>query len=221
MLVSGVSLRRISFITHLNRKTIDRKLKFLGIEALRKLSLENKRHPLAEIVEFDEMETFEHTKCKPVSVHLAVEQGTRRILSFRVGSMPAKGRLTKMALRKYGKRRDDRSKMRTLLFEDLKALVHSEATFKSDENPFYPGVLATHFPNADHERYKGQRGSVVGQGELKKIRFDPLFSLNHTCAMFRANVNRLVRRTWCTTKKIENLTLHMAIYAHFHNTELI
>jgi len=39
---------------------------------------------------------------------------------------------------------------------------------------------------ATHRTVKGRRGSIAGQGELKKIGFDPLFSLNHTCAMLRA-----------------------------------
>ena len=62
---------------------------------------------------------------------------------------------------------------------------------------------------------------MTGQGELKKLRFDPLFSLNHTCAMLRANINRLFRRTWCTTKKAACLKRHVAVYVRFHNTVLL
>lgn len=56
---------------------------------------------------------------------------------------------------------------------------------------------------------------------MKKVRFDPLFSLNHTCAMLRANINRLFRRTWCTTKVPENLGAHIAMYAYYHNLILL
>ena len=62
---------------------------------------------------------------------------------------------------------------------------------------------------------------MTGQGELKKLRFDPLFALNHTCAMLRANINRLFRRTWCTTKKKERLEQHLAVYMDFHNRILL
>jgi hypothetical protein len=58
---------------------------------------------------------------------------------------------------------------------------------------------------------------LTGQGELKVGGFDPIFSLNHTCAMLRANINRLFRKTWCTTKKMEMLEHHLAIYALYHN----
>jgi hypothetical protein len=60
----------------------------------------------------------------------------------------------------------------------------------------------------------------VGQGELKSGGFDPLFSFNHTAAMLRANINRLVRKTWCTTKRIDRLEAHIALYVQFHNREL-
>jgi hypothetical protein len=73
---------------------------------------------------------------------------------------------------------------------------------------------------SQHVTVEGQRGCIRGQGELKKVKFDPLFSLNHTMAMLRANVSRLIRQTWCTTKKAERLSDHLALYAYFHNTVL-
>ncbi|RME16932.1 MAG: transposase, partial [Bdellovibrio sp.] len=83
-----------------------------------------------------------------------------------------------------------------------------------------PSVRAF-FPKATHIQLKGQRGAITGQGELKKTAFDPLFSLNHTCAMFRANVNRLFRKTWCTTKKLQPLIDHLEIYMWYHNKVLL
>jgi hypothetical protein len=62
---------------------------------------------------------------------------------------------------------------------------------------------------------------VNGQEELKKIGKDPLFSLNHTCAMFRAHVSRLIRHTWNTTKKLENLEYHLSIYMNLHNKRIL
>jgi transposase-like protein len=221
LLCSCVSLRRISKNLHLSRTTVKRKLIYLGQQAELELKELNDKCSKAEIVEFDDLETFEHTKFKPLSVPLAVESKTRRILGFEVCSMPAKGNLSKIALKKYGRRVDHRSIGRQNLFEKIRPLVIEAATFKSDQNPHYPKDLKDYFPHAIHEAFPGQRGSIVGQGELKKIRFDPLFSLNHTCAMLRANVNRLVRRTWCTTKLPKMLAYHLAIYAVYHNKFLI
>jgi hypothetical protein len=166
------------------------------------------------------METFEHTKCKPLSITLAVEEKTRRILGFQVSKMPAKGLLAKISRKKYGVRKDERPLGRKALFETLTRIVIPKAQIKSDQNPHYPSDVSRHFPKAHYITFKGKRGCVVGQGELKKTGFDPLFSLNHTCAVLRERVNRLKRRTWSTTKKPERLTLHIALAALHHNQNL-
>ena len=91
----------------------------------------------------------------------------------------------------------------------------------SDQNPHYEPDVKKHFPEALYKTYKGRRGCVVGQGELKSGGFDPLFCLNHTAAMLRANMNRLFRRTWCTTKTVFGLEDHIAIYARAHNERIL
>jgi hypothetical protein len=177
------------------------------------------QRPLS-FVQFDDLETSEHTKCKPLSVALAVEPKTRKILGFQVSQMPAKGHLTHTALKKYGLRKDLRDRGWNALFQELRPIVSEQAEFLSDENPHYPRFLKRHFPQATHRTVLGRRGCIAGQGELKKIGFDPLFSLNHTCAMLRANMNRLFRRTWCTTKKRAGLIDHLWIYVNYHNQRL-
>lgn len=221
LLCSGVSLRRSARILNLNKNTIVRKLLYLASQAELELNKSNESYPKAQIVEFDDLETFEHTKLKPLAVTMAVEHKTRRILGFEVSVMPAKGRLSKLSVKKYGYRRDERAQGRKKLFEKMKHLINEDATIKSDMNPHYGACVKRHFPKSTHQVFKGQRGSITGQGELKKVRFDPLFSLNHTYAMARANINRLFRKTWCTTKKPERLKAHLMVYAHFHNMHLI
>jgi hypothetical protein len=220
LLCSGVSQRRASRILNLNRKTIVRKLLFLAKRARLKLDIQNALKRPCTTIEFDDLETFEHTKCKPLSVTLAVEYPTRRILGFKVSKMPAKGHLAKLSLKKYGPRKDERARGRRELFCELKPLIEETCLIKSDSNPHYVGDVVEHFPKCTHQVFLGARGAVTGQGELKKIRFDPLFSLNHTCAKLRADINRLFRKTWCTTKKPERLTDHLAVYALYHNEHL-
>lgn len=219
LLCSGVSQRRSARILSLHRVTVARKFSFLSFEAEFELRRDNLRKPKATVVEFDDLETFEHTKYKPLSVTLAVEFRTRRILGVEVSEMPAKGMLVKAA-RKYGQRLDRRSEGRKRLFRRIQDLVEHGALIKSDSNPHYVADVARFFPGAAHKRYPGRRGSLGGQGELKKVRFDPLFSLNHTCAKLRADVNRLFRRTWCTTKRKERLYSHLVLYANYHNQNL-
>jgi hypothetical protein len=174
----------------------------------------------ATTVQFDDMETFEHTKCKPLSVTLAVEEKTRRILGVEVSQMPASGRLSEKAKVLYGSRRDTRRLGRERLLVRITQFVDPNAVIKSDENPSYPALIKDAFPKATHVTFKGKRGSITGYGEIKKVKFDPLFSLNHTCAMFRDSIKRLSRKTWCTTKRVSQLYAHLILYADYHNRHL-
>ena len=217
LLMSGVSQRRCAGLLHVHPITVARKLCRLGSRAIQ-LNLAEKSSPDIKVAIFDEMETFEHTKCKPVSIPIAVEEGTRRILAIDAVSMPAKGPLAEISRRKYGKRADDRNSSLKQLLLKVKELAPALERLKSDECPRYPKVVSEVFANpVTHETHKGRRGCVVGQGELKRGGFDPLFSLNHTCAMIRDNIKRLSRRTWATTKRIERLKFFLSIYAWCHN----
>lgn len=39
--------------------------------------------------------------------------------------------------------------------------------------------------------------------------------------MYRDNIKRLARRTWCTTKRPDSLQEFLDMYAAFHNARLI
>ena len=218
-LASGTSQRRTARLLRIDRRTVARRLVSMGSFCRDVLGFQRAVLKVQEF-EFDDVETFEHSKAKPVSITLAVESKTRRILGFQVAQMSAKGRLVKKSLKKYGYRRDERRKARRLLFKELKPLIAEGALIKSDSNPYYVQDVREFFPTCHHVRVLGKRGAVTGQGELKKVVFDPIFSLNHTAAMLRANIARLIRKTWCTTKRKERLADHLAIYAVYHNNHL-
>jgi hypothetical protein len=224
LLVSGVSQRRIAKLLNISRSTVVRKFRFLAQQA--KLdqqrflaALRRGKKPISRVF-FDEMESFEHSKCLPVSIPLVVDPENRRILGFRVCSMPAKGLLADISRKKYGPRKEERPQAAHDLWTELKPYLVEKPVIVTDENPRYPSWIRPHFPEAVHETHKGRRGCVVGQGELKRGGFDPLFELNHTAAMLRANINRLFRRTWCTTKLKERLEDHIALYTQYHNRVL-
>jgi len=220
--VAGVSQNRMARLLNVKQRTVSIKHTFLGLKArLFNYRFRNTNLGKVSFIQFDDLETFEHTKLKPLSVTLAVEEGTRFILGFEVARMPAKGLLAKKSRKKYGFRKDERKEARERLFRRLKPIINEKATFTSDQNPHYPETVKKFFPLAEHITVKGQRGAITGQGELKKIKWDPLFSLNHTCAMLRANINRLFRKTWCTTKKLQPLIDHLEIYTYYHNQVLI
>lgn len=223
LLCSGVSQRGAAALLGINRKTVVRSFRYLAHRARLKqqTNLTQLQNKSIYSVQFDDLESAEHTKCKPLSVCIAVETRTRWILGFQLSQMPAKGMLSAISRKKYGPRADFRNEGWDKFFQQLKPIVNEEANFASDENPHYPIFLKRHFPKATHVRHPGQRGCVSGQGELKKIGFDPLFSLNHTCAMLRARLSRLFRKTWCLSKTAQGLRDHIDLYINFHNQYLV
>ena len=199
-----------------------RKFKYLA----KKSRIEQERYlkTLSDITEiqFDDMESFEHSKLKPLSITIVVEKGSRIILGASVSKMPAKGLIAKKSRKKYGFREDERKKNRDLLLKTIEPILNKNYLLvDTDEQPHYPKSVQKTFPQAEHISYNGRRACVVGQGELKAGGFDPLFSLNHTCAMLRYSISRLVRRTWTTTKLQEKLQDHIDIYINYHNQKLL
>ncbi|HIC44550.1 MAG TPA: hypothetical protein EYO73_09805 [Sulfurimonas sp.] len=223
LLSSGVSMRRAALILNIHRTTVKRKLEFLAKrskERHEKLLKTLEKGPVTHL-QFDDLITIEHTKLKPLSVSIAVDAHRRIILGAEVSKIPAFGLLAEKSRQKYGRRPNHHAKGLSRLFNSLLRAVDKNALIKSDEHQRYPEFVKKFFPSAVYKRYKGARGAVVGQGELKKIKRDPLFMLNHTCAMFRANVNRPIRKTWCTTKDPGMLQKHLFIYMDFHNSILV
>ena len=219
LLSSGVSMRRSALILSISRTTVDRKLRFLAIKA--RLSqarfLESLKVKKVQNLQFDDLITSIHTKCKPVSVSLAVDVNTRQILGFNVAEIPAFGHLAQVSRKKYGKRKNEHKIKLIDLFTQIQDVVDEKAIIKSDEHQNYKPIINFFFPEAHYIQYKSRAGCIVGQGELKKIGNDPLFYINHTFAMLRANINRLFRKTWCLSKCPKRLQDHLDIYVAFHN----
>ena len=216
LLCKGVSQRGAALLLGVKPKAIALRIKRFGIVAKNYIAKTREQEHLEEVF-FDEMETFEHTKCKAVTIPLAVNPANRKILALATGKIPAKGLLVKTAMQKYGPRECQRKEKLTEMLSAIASSGKAIPKFITDKSPFYPNLINELFPGAVHESYKGRRGCVVGQGELKAGGHDPLFALNHTCAMIRDNIKRMTRRTWCTTKKIPMLENILYIYAMFHN----
>jgi len=169
----------------------------------------------------DDLITKENSKLKPLSVSVVVDEDRRTILALEVSQIPAFGHLADLAVKKYGRRKNLHPEGLRRIFETLKPTLSPEVIFKTDEHQRYPEFIQEYFPRARHLTFKSERGCIAGQGELKKVGFDPLFAVNHTCALLRANVNRLIRKTWCTTKDPARLKDHLEIFMSFYNARLL
>ena len=221
LLCKRLSLRDAARHFKVSRTTIARRLEFLATQSRKRNTL--LLHSIqAEFgafdrVQFDDLITAEHTKCKPISATVVVQEDTRFILSYCVAKIPAFGPLAAVAKKKYGHRADHSRRLRDCMLKQLVDLLPQYTTFRTDEHNHYPVVIKKHFPHATHITHKSVRGSVSGQGELKKVGRDPLFSINHTLAMFRDKMSRLSRRSWNLSKHIDRLDDHLAIYVESHN----
>ena len=219
-LSSAVSMRRVALLLSLDRKTVARKLIYMAQQCRIKRLQSRDALSTIDAIQFDELQTIEHTKCKPVSVAMVVSEKSRKIVGFDVAIMPATGHLAALSRKKYGKRPDHRYRTMNRVFEELSRWLPKDIHIRSDQCRFYQSVVSRHFPQARYQQVKGKKSCVYGQGELKRGARDPLFYINHSLAMLRANINRLVRKSWCTTKKIPRLLDHLELYAWVHNARL-
>lgn len=166
-------------------------------------------------LQFDEMETILHTKCKPLSIAIMVNE-KYQILSLKVAQMPAKGKLAEISRFKYGELPDEREQIMKESFIELKKkLLTDPVKVLSDAKPSYRKYVSEFFPKVKyevHSRSDKDRHRDRLHEKLQKTQFDPLFQLNQRCALLRSQIKRLTRRSWCTTKKLENLQGHLDLF---------
>lgn len=212
MLIEGNSIRGISRMIGLTYKnTYNKFLWFRSLveEEKKKLSYQAKK------LQIDELETFHHTKCKPLSVVMIVNE-KHQLLEAKVAEMPAKGKLAAFSRKKYGYRKDERKEKISEALRSVKEkLKHPPVLIESDASPAYPNQVARYFSGVKFIQYnqsKKEKHRLNLHETLHKKKFDPLFAVNHKCALLRRRLSRLARRTWCTTKKPENLQLHLDIF---------
>ncbi len=200
-------MRGIARHLQINYKTVERKFLFLAQRAY-KLTTQVKE------LQFDDFETIEHTKCKPLSILVCVD-GQGEPLALNVAQMPAKGKLAAFSVKKYGKRLDERRKVALSTFASLKI---NPSLIKTDAKSSYRTLIKEFWPLAKHEVFnraeKERLQSRLHENKHKK-KYDPLFRLNHMCARLRADIRRLTRRSWCTTKRKDRLQAHLNLYIYY------
>jgi transposase-like protein len=217
-LTSGITLNRIAVNLNCDYKTVYRKFLWLSEKAK---SYHQKQGFNIKELQFDEMFSIEHTKLKPLTIALAVSEDYR-ILGLRVGKIPAQGQLSEISRKKYGARDNDSEKALRCVLENLKAMVESkDFIIKSDAKPSYKKIVKDIFPDQTHQMFVAQENKEkrreMKYTSLEKKIFDPLFAVNQRMAKMRDHVKRLTRRSWCTTKKPENLERNLYLYVAFNN----
>ena len=216
---SSTSVRRISRVLNTSRITVTRRIDKLEVVALKRqkdLLDYFEKNPVMHM-QFDDLITYEHTKMKPLTVSLAIDKDSRAILGAEVSRIPAFGHLAKRSKKKYGYRVNNHEKGLMRLFEKTYKCIDKNALVKSDKHKTYPKFVTKYLPSVDYRTYEGGRSSVAGLGELKRKSYDPIFHLNHTCAMLRDSLKVLTRRTWCSVKRVDRLQQQLNIFIAYYN----
>jgi transposase-like protein len=211
---SAMTQRRMAICLATNRKTVVRKFLFAA-----KLARNAHRRRLAagtlrmSRAQFDEMETFEHTRLKPLSIALAVHATTSELIEARVATMPYRGSLASIARRKYGPRPDTRAAARHAVLRAVRRCSLPALALVTDKHPHYPPLIARLLPFATH--IPVSRTAPLPPDRRNPN--DPLFTLNHTAAKIRHDLSRMARRVWVTTKRKERLQAHLDLYIAWNN----
>ena len=179
---------------------------------------------LCEEVQFDEMESFEHTRLKPLSIALAVSGDGKRILDAQVGVLHYKGPLASLAMRKYGPRIDTSREARARTLKSIERVVSKKGALNviTDAKPQYRSELDYMFQGKlifNHVTVSNEDNQVrhATNPTLRKNVGDLMFWLNHIAARIRHDLSRMMRKVWTTTKILERLQAHLNLFIAYYN----
>jgi hypothetical protein len=221
---SNVSQNRLAVNLSLDRKTIVRKIRFLAKKAREvhewNLNPENPDRIIVNMAQFDEMETHEHTRMKPVTIAMAVESWwdgktkkyrTGRIIDAVAAPMYYKGRLAPKAQEKYGNREDKSGVARKAALISVSQAAASIPNLRvlTDGKKEYASLI--------QEEIKGCQHKTICRKDNSGTEFDKMFALNHTCSRVRHDNARMNRETWVTTKTIKGLQDNLDLYIAYYN----
>jgi hypothetical protein len=184
-----------------------------------RLSRAKGRVPSSSIFQLDELETFEHNRrLAPVTMPVLIERKSYFVVDLKSASLPARGGLRKRDRERKGAREKLHGRRRS---GSVKAVESCIATLSSmwkegraahvqtDRKETYPSILKRRFARSVvHERHSST---------ARRDYANPLFPINHTLAMMRDGISRLVRRTWAASKLKERLDRHAWIWAVWRN----
>lgn len=210
---SRMTMRRIAKVLGCHRETVHKKFWLLASLARKE---HERRLASGELqtnwVQFDEFETFEHTKFKPISVALAVRAKTGEIIEVQAAQF--RSRVTQHIPLKY--KDEYRPDHRPVAIEDcmlsIKKAARSEANLviDSDESTHYGNTIKRVLPKARYRQLTSPRKQQKGE-------IDPLFMINHMCSRLRHDLSRMSRKTWVTTKLMERLQMHLDLFIAYQN----
>lgn len=213
-------MRQAARLTGAARETVARRMRYLGAHCRAYHEAAVKGHGLAGVFLMDELETFETDRLiQPVTVPVLIQGGSLFVIHVETAPLPSRGRLDAYrTLRKmryearFGVRKSgSRAAVESTLLQLRTLLKNGEFLhIRTDKKSTYRALVRRHFAKSfgSHELVSSKR---------RRTRRNPLFAINHTLAMMRDGVSRLVRRSWGASKLRERLDDHLWIWISYRN----
>ena len=183
------------------------------------LDLALAKGPLHGRFQLDELETFEHNRrLAPVTAPALIDAHSYFIVHTATGDLPARKPLSELNQEKLAMRERARGKR------------YSESCFavkrcwgKLDRLTASRPVISvttdrkTAYASSLRKRFGGRLQHTRVSAKEPRGYNNPLFPVNHTFAMFRDGMSRLVRRNWATTKITRELRHHLWTWMTWRN----
>ena len=217
LFISKVTHRQAARLLGCNRKTVAQRLDLLG-EHCRSWHYERLGAAgLQGTFQLDELETFEHSRrLQPLTVPVLIQRGSYLVVDLAVAPLPCRGGLGEVDRRRkarreavHGKRRSGSREAVERCLSTLLGCLQGRALLETDAKPAYGASMGRVLQGrVAHRPHSGRGRRDYGH---------PLFPINHTLALLRDGVSRLVRRTWAASKKALRLQRHLWIWACWRN----
>jgi hypothetical protein len=221
--VSKVTQRQSARTLGTTRHTVRRRLLLLARHALdfqnAVLKRAGARRSLRGHFQLDELETFElDRRLRPVTMPVLIHERSRFVVYVAAAALAARGNLRPGDLER--KRRIEavegvrRSGSRRVVKRCFRVLARSHGAdgttvVVTDQKSSYATALA--------EAMTGPYAHATHSGKAAKSVENPLWPINHTLAMVRDGLSRLVQRTWGVTKERWWLARHAWIWIAYRN----
>lgn len=222
LLTAKVTMRQSARILNCSRDTVDRLHRKMGriCKEYHQIVLDRNRGKINGIFQLDELETFETDRLtRPVTVPVLIERKSYFVLHTEAAAMGPRGNIHPAAQKRkdtdeirFGKRKSESREAVQRSLKLLREMLPKDKTLhlQTDRKTTYRSLARQIFPECI--------GSHVRESSRRRRDYrNVLFPINHTLAMMRDGISRLVRRSWGASKQRERLSDHLAIWVTYRN----
>ena len=201
----GMTLRGICRHEKIAYRTVIRKWRFMAEKARIRHEVALKHGEITtKYIQFDEMQTFEHTKEKPLGIEISIRPKTGQILSAKVCRIPITAlTIAKSKAVEYNKKTDKREAFYKMIADTKECLDKGYSVLSCDGNRESIKMAKIMCPKSLIETHIND--------------YAGMWRLNHTFAKLRHHLSRLKRKSWATTKNRKYLQMHLDLFIAYQN----